>query len=206
MENNTKAPEAPKEAASTDTPTTNTSKQTASKSNNNKVLVIILAIVGVLVVLSIVGSLVMGRLFKKGAENLVEKATNTQISNNKDGTTTIKSTDGSTSYSTEQKLPDDFPKNIPLYSGQKITTSSKVKTDNETSWTVAAETKDGVSKTADGVKKLYSAWESTGEQQLNDTYYYYFTKGNTKANVYVANNGDGNTIITYTITESSSTE
>jgi hypothetical protein len=206
MENDTKAPEAPKEAASAEKPTADTPKQTTSKSNNNKVIVIVLVVVGVLVVMGIIGSLLMGRLFKNAGEKLVENATNTQISTNKDGTTTIKSNDGSTSVSTEQKLPDDFPKNIPLYSGQKITSSSKVKSDNETTWQVVGETKDSVSKAADGVKKLYSAWESTGEQQLNDTYYYYYTKGNTKANVYVANNGDGNTIITYSITESSSTE
>ena len=206
MENDTKAPEQAKPAEEPQKPAAEASKSSGSKSNNNKVIVIVLVVVGVLVVMSIIGSLLMGRLFKKAGEKIVENATNTQISTNKDGTTTIKSNDGSTSVSTEQKLPDDFPKNIPLYSGQKITTSSKVKSDSETSWTVAAETKDSVSKAADGIKKLFSAWESTGEQQLNDTYYYYYTKGNTKANVYVANNGDGNTIITYTITESSATE
>lgn len=203
MENNTKAPEAPKEAAPGKA-ASEPAKQMASKSNNNKVVIIIVAVIAALVVFGMIGSIIMGKLFKKGAENLVEKASNSQITTNKDGTTTIKSNDGSAAYSTEQKLPDDFPKDIPLYSGQKITGSSKVKTDNETTWQVTAETSDSVSKTTDGVKKLYSGWEQSSESQANDTYYYYFTKGNFTANVYVAS-GD-KTTISYTVTQKTSTE
>lgn len=204
MENDTKAPEAPKEDASTDKPTTNKPQQTASKSNNNNVLVIVLVVVGVLIVLGAVGSFVVGKIFTKGAENLAEKATNTQISTNNDGTATIKSKDGSASYSTEQKLPDDFPKDIPLYSGQKITSTSRVKADTEISWQVTAETSDSVAKTADGIKKLYAGWEQSNESQANDTYYYYYTKGNLTANIYVAP-GD-KTTISYSITQKTATE
>lgn len=199
-----KTVEPPKPAETATQATTEPTKTTTSKSNNNKVLVIVLVVIGVLVVLGAIGSFVIGKLFTKGAENLVEKATNSQISTNSDGTATIKSNDGSTTFSTEQKLPDDFPKNIPLYSGQKLTSTSKVKADSETTWQVTAETSDSVKKAADGIKSLYTGWEQTSEQQLNDSYYYNYTKGNLTANVTVAANDK--TTITYSITQQTTTE
>ena len=206
MDNNNQKPaETPKPETDAPEKAQNSASKPASKSNNN-VIVIILVIVGVLVVLGAIGSFVAGKLLNKAGKSIVENATNTKITTNKDGTSTVESKDGSVSYSDAAKLPTDFPKNIPLYSGQKLTGSSKVKNDTETTWTVTAESSDEVSKVAGKVASLFSGWESTGEQQINDTYYYYFEKGNTKTNLYLSSNDEKKTVLTYQVTEKQSNE
>lgn len=205
MDNEVNKPEStPKPEATADKTQNNTQKPNG-KSNNN-VIVIVLVVVGVLVVLGSIGTFVAGKLLNKAGKSIVENATNTKITTNKDGTSTIESKDGSVSYSDAAKLPTDFPKNIPLYSGQKLTGSSKVKNDSETTWTVTAESSDEVSKVAGKVASLFSGWESTGEQQINDTYYYYFEKGNTKVNLYLSSNDEKKTVLTYQVTEKQSNE
>ena len=205
MDNSNQKPaETPKPETDAPEKAQNSASKPASKSNNN-VIVIILVIVGVLVVLGAIGSFVAGKVLNKAGKSIVENATNTKITTNKDGTTTIESKDGSNSISTTAKLPDDFPKDIPLYSGQKLTGSSRVKSDTEISWQVTAETTDKVAKASAAVKALYSAWDATSETQQNDNYYYYFSKGNYTVNLYVAPADNGSTI-SYTVTQKTSNE
>lgn len=204
MDNEVNKPESTPKPEATADKTQNNTQKPKGKSNNN-VIVIIVVVVGVLVVLGAIGSFVAGKLLNKAGKSIVENATNTKITTNKDGTTTVESKDGSTSISTTAKLPDDFPKDIPLYAGQKLTGSSKVKADTEITWQVTAETTDKIAKASSTAKALFSGWESTSETQQNDNYYYYFSKGNYTVNLYVAP-GDNGSTISYTVTQKTSNE
>lgn len=177
---------------------------TETKHSNNKVLVIVLVVIGVLVVMGVAGSLLIGKVFQKAGESLVENATNSTITIDETGKSTITNEDTITSaISTEKKLPTDFPNGIPLYVGQKITGSSKVKNNNDTFWAVTAEVNDTVAETAEKLKTLYADWESDGEQQYNDSYYQYYMKGNLKVNLYIFKTEE-KTNVQYSVTEMSS--
>lgn len=176
---------------------------TETKHSNNKVLVIVLVVIGVLVVMGVAGSLLIGKVFQKAGESILENATNTEVSTDKDGNTTIQSKDGNYSTSTEQKLPTDFPTGVLLYPEQKLTGSSKVKNNNDTFWAVTAEVNDTVAETAEKLKTLYADWESEGEQQYNDSYYQYYMKGNLKVNLYIFKTEE-KTNVQYSVTEMSS--
>lgn len=164
--------------------------------SNNKVLVIVLVVVGLLVLLSIVGYF-MATVFMK---SWFESVTGVRVSTNLDGTTTIQSADGSSSVSTEQKLPADFPSNVPLYPGQKIVSSSRVKSDSGISWTVIAEVNDSTSKTAFNTKSQYAnaGWESDSESEINGAYWQYYKNGQLEVNLYISDT-EGKTNITYSV-------
>lgn len=179
-----------------------------SKKNSNKTLVIVLIVVGVLVVLGIVGTILAGTLFKKAGEAIVENATGTEVITNKDGTTTVESKDGSASVSTEQKLPSDFPTNIPLYPDQKIIGSYKQKTTSGNYWQVTSETSDSVSKVVNNVKEAYSKapWETEAEVESDGSFSLSYAKTGYKVTVFISKNSDMNmTSLTYTVTEEAET-
>lgn len=173
-------------------------KEVAVSKHGNKTLVIVLAVVGVLVLLGVLGTVLSG-LFVK---NLFESATGVKVETKADGSATITSKDGSGSFSTEQKLSSDFPKDVPLYSGQKIISSSKVKTDNGSSWTVSAEVSGSASAAASKTKSLYegAGWTTDSESEVNGAYWQYYKKGQLEVNLYVSEM-DGKTNVTYSVNE-----
>lgn len=205
-----KSPEKQKpEQPSASTP--NEEVVTETKHSNNKVLFMVLVVVGALIVLGAVGTFAVGKIFKKAGESIVENATNTRITTNKDGTTTMESKDGSSSVttSTEQKLPTDFPTTIALYPNQKITGSYKQKTASGNYWQVTSETSDALSKVVANVKDAYSKapWAADGEVESDGAFTLSYSKTSYKVTVYIAKNSDMNmTNLTYTVTEESATE
>lgn len=96
--------------------------------NNKKVLTIVLVVVGVLVLLSIVGTMLVGRLTKKAVTTVVDKASNGQIKVDSDGTKVkVKGDDGKeATFEATTKLPKDFPSDVPMYKGAKITSVSTI--------------------------------------------------------------------------------
>lgn len=94
------------------------------KKSSNKTLVIVLTIVGVLVVLGIVGSIMAGlfakKVAEKGAESILSKATNGAVDiDTKNNSVTISTGDGTTTIGS-QKLPSDFPSDIPVYTDATV--------------------------------------------------------------------------------------
>lgn len=173
-------------------------KNTVSeKKSSNKTLIIVLAVVGGLVALGVIGSIVTAVILGNMGKTLFETATNSTINTN-GGETTIKSNDGSSSVSVSAKLPEGFPSDISLYPGQTIVSSSRVKTGEDTSWGITAETKDDAAKTVAGLKSLYSGWNMESEVETNGAYSNYYTKGDYAISTYVANE-NGVTTISYSV-------
>jgi hypothetical protein len=180
-----------------------------TKHSNNKVLIIVLIVVGVLTFLGIAGAVLLGTVFRSAGEKLAEEATNTNITTNKDGTATYESKDGDTSVSTEQKLPTDFPTNIPLYSDQKITGSSKQKTASGNYWQVTSETSDAITKVVSNVKEAYSKapWETEAEVEINGSSTLSYAKTGYKVTVIISENSDMDmTSLIYSVTQETETE
>lgn len=178
-----------------------------TKHSNNKVLIIVLAAIGVMVVLGIASTFLVGSLFNnsKAGEKILETALNSDISTDKDGNTTIKSNDGTYSASTEQKLPSDFPTGIPLYPNQKIISSTKIKNDTEAYWSVSAETNDSAEGTSKKAKDIYSEWDSESESEYNGVYISTFKKGDLKVGLSITETS-GKATITYSVTQTLKSE
>lgn len=92
--------------------------QPAGKSNTLK---IVLIVVGVLIVLSILGSIAASFMAKSIFEGGVSALTGGKAKvSTKDGAVTLKSDNGKTTLSTEQKLPTGFPADVPVYQPSTI--------------------------------------------------------------------------------------
>jgi len=78
-----------------------------------------LIIIGAVVVVLVVAGAASRFLGKSAAERAIEQATggNAEV-NSEDGTVTVKTDQGT--YSTGDKLPSDFPADVPLYPGAKV--------------------------------------------------------------------------------------
>lgn len=66
------------------------------------------------------------------------------ISVSKDGGLTVKGKDGEASFSSDQKIPKDFPKEIPIPKGSKVEGSFQAKSDGKKSFTVTLSAKQSV--------------------------------------------------------------
>lgn len=114
-----------------------TAKTTKLNNQNKKILIIVAAVVGGLIVLSIIGSILTGVVFKKAGTKVVEKAfentTGSKLNIGKDGKeVTVKGKDGESTFSAgNKKLPDNFPKFIKLYPKAKLITSSSFNASDE---------------------------------------------------------------------------
>lgn len=209
MEKEVKDTQAPKkEEQAPDKPV---SKEMVSetKHNNNKVLVIVLIVIGVMVVLGIASTFLIGSLLKKGGEKIIEEATGTNITVDEKGVSKVETKDGNYSASNEQKLPSDFPTSIPLYPNQKITGSFKQKTSSGNSWQVTTETSDEISKVVSNVKDAYSKspWVSEAEVESDGSYTLSYAKTEYKVTVYITDNSSMNmTSLTYTVVQETTTE
>lgn len=138
--------------------------------SNKRVLVIVAAVLVGLITLGIISSIAAGHFFKKGAERLVENATqgSVKVDINKDGgETTIKGDDGEQmKINTSAKdLPKDFPKQVPLYKGASLKNVSTYSYGDVKSYAVTYETKDDLEK----VFEYYKSAMTTDEWQVSAT-------------------------------------
>lgn len=172
-------------------------KAVASKSSN-KALVIVLAIVGALVVLGLLGSLFAGAVIK----SIFESATGVKVETGVDGSNKFSVSSGGDSLTVEQKLPSDFPKSVPLYEGQKVTSGSKIKQGSSTNWTVTAEVSDSPSAASAKTKSLYESngWSLDSESEISGAFWLYFKKDQLEVNLYFSDT-EGKTNLTYTVNE-----
>ncbi len=129
-----------------------------TKNPNKKVLIVVASVIGGLVVLSIIGSIVFGMLFKKAgtkiAETAFEKSTGTKIDvDDKGGKVTVKGEDGKSSFSANDKeLPENFPNFIKLYPKAKLVTSTSYASDDGEFFSASFQTKDSPKKVFDFFK------------------------------------------------------
>lgn len=78
---------------------------------------------------------------EKASEKAVEDATGAKVDLD-DDKVTIESTSGAFSFGGDQKLPDGFPKDVPVREGAKIVSSMTNTAENGDTWIVNYETAD----------------------------------------------------------------
>lgn len=170
---------------------------------NNKTLIIVLVVVGVLVVLPALafGGFILfaGNL----VNNSVKQTLGVEMQTNPDGSTTLKSKDGSSVSVGSQELPSGFPSDIPLYAGQLISSSQKSAGEGYTTWNVSADSKDSLST----VEKFFTGklgdWTSSSQGESNGSKYFVYSKDGTDFTLTLDSSAvEGyNTSITYTVTK-----
>lgn len=181
-----------------------TTKSTDStpKKGPNILLVVGLGCLGLLVLLAIVGTIVSKMIFKNVGgigTSLFSKAleSKTGIKTDMKGLEEgkLSFTDpktGSTVDIGSNKLPDNFPKDFPVYPGSKVTSaaSSTEKGQGAGFW-VTFSTGDAVDKVSAYYKSKLAAngWETTGTYQAGDSATESITKGSWKGTLAIVKEG-----------------
>lgn len=177
-------------------PATSSSSQNApavEKKGGNKALVIILIIIGALIVLGMVFSFViLPMIFKSVFKKSLETATNGKVKVTDNGVT-VKN--GDTTVSSEGKLPEGFPSDVPSYSGGKIIYSAK----SGNLYYVTFSTSDAPKKAFDNYKASlksngWAADDDSAEAFYADTYTINLNKGDQKVNATVTPEGNGSNV------------
>jgi len=132
-------------------PTENKSASPKSGSNN-KVIILVVAIIGAFVVVGALSFFVFGLVADKTTETLTEKAVEQATGNKVDfsdggNKATIETDEGKITIGTD-KVPDSFPSDITVYSGSEVTSTTEI--DNGVS--IILKTSDSVSTSFDFYK------------------------------------------------------
>jgi hypothetical protein len=105
---------------------------------------------------------------------------------------TVTTEDGSSTVAVgaAAKIPDDFPKDVPLYKGMEVMAVQKDAASGATGFT--ATSKDGTAKVAEFYKKQAAAegWTQDADMPQGPMHMLAFSKGDRKLNVVLM--GDGN--------------
>lgn len=157
----------------TTTPSKDGKVKTGTSKSNKKVITIVLVVVGILIILGILGSLLTGYVFKKGAEGFIGAATGDKVKID-DGEVTIKGEDGAdlkVNTGSSAKLSEGFPKSdVPVYKGAKIESSSDITVEGSTAYTVVLSTKDSVSDVMEFYKSKLSSGDWKKSFSSNSSY------------------------------------
>lgn len=163
------------------------------KKKGNKALVIVLIVIVSLIVLGMVFSFViLPMIFKNVFKKSLESATSGKVKVTDNGVT-VK--DGDTTVSSEGKLPEGFPSDVPTYSDGKIVYSAK----SNDLYYVIFSTSDAPRKAYDSYKDSlksngWTANDDKSEAYYADTYTINLAKGDKKINVTVSPDSSGSNI------------
>ena len=190
-----------------------------TKKNSNKTLWIVLGTIVVLFVVIPGILLTVGGLFikdklndeksgEKLAESLVERATGgkVDVDSDKDGNFSVKSEDGDSSigFGSDQKLPDDFPKDKIPYLNEKSVTFV-IASDNEDghSWSVTTT----VDKSFDEAVAYFEdrlkspEFSDTSNFGFGESKTFYGKKENLTVTVSISKSEDSDTSVSYIVSD-----
>lgn len=142
-----------KEQQSTNSADNDTPQPEPASANQKKIVKIMLIVVGVIVLLSILGTLLLGWLGARIGTNILEQATDGDISVNDEGVS-YSGNDGETEFATNQELAEDFPEEVPVYEPSELVSSSRMSQEDEIIWSAAFGTESSVSE-------VYEFYENT---------------------------------------------
>lgn len=195
-------PTAPPSPPAAQPPTSPGNTAPKKKSSALKIIIIILVI---LVILGVVGTLLSAFVFKKIFQFGVKKATNGTV-NVGDKGVTIKDKNGNSSFSTEAKLPDGFPSDVPIYKPSTITVGAK--TGNN--YDVSLQTSDSSQKVISYYKTELAkdGWSANSDGSSETTIGNVTTETMTKDNrtvTVITSTDNGTTTINLTVATQEST-
>lgn len=184
----------------------------AKSKSSNKTLIIVLVIVGVLFVLPIILLAVGGFWLSRGdnaekiTESVIENATGADVDIDKNGSSVnIKTDEGSVSYGTEQKLPDNLPEAAVMYDNQTLVGVITSNQGDGSQWNISAETDDELSKVTEFIESKYAdkGWTEVSSATYNGIATYSYEQESLKAFISVSPADEGKVSISYSIQEGS---
>lgn len=106
----------------------------------------------------------------KAAETAVEKATGVKV-DTKGEKVTISTDEGEATISSDAKLPDDFPSDVPIYDDAKIGTAMTNEVQGGKSYLVGMESDDDAAEVFDWYKKAFEdeGWKITSTMEVGDS-------------------------------------
>jgi cytoskeletal protein RodZ len=146
---------------------------------------------------------------EKLVEGIVEQTTGSNVDiNSADGSFSVESEDGSSSFSagSDQKLPDDFPKEeVPYLGEEKVTFVLTSTNEGKKTWSVTTT----VSDTYEDAKAFFEKaiaepdYQDVSAYGFSDSQTYYGADANYSVNVTVSKptSGEDGTNVTYIITQ-----
>lgn len=187
------APKTPKAAKAPAAPDPNA--QAAATKKDHKVIIILAVIAAVIFLVIPAIALTVGGIFlsKKVNESGVKVDTDSKSVSISDKNGNEFSAGGN------QKLPSDFPSDIPLYNGD-IAATGKVNSDGKSGWTVSILTNDSASQVSDTINKSYSSdgWSTEMTNTSAEGGLLIAKKNDLQVNIFY-NSKDGKTSILYTV-------
>ena len=139
---------------------------------------------------------------KRISEKVEEKAIQNQTGGQVDlqnGSLTIKSDAGTVVVGTSSKLPDDFPKAVPVYPGAKVEMAAKSSQNGKTVWSLTLETGDAHDKVAAFYKSGMSAFKETSSMKMGDSDMNVWQSAQYDVTLMVATGSDQKTTLSMTV-------
>lgn len=137
-------------------------------------------------------------------KTIKDKAGNKVTIDEKNGKINLKNKEGKTSaeFGENVKLPKDFPKDIPIYKGEKIKTAMSTKDDQGTAKLVTFEVSDSLEKVGDFYQKELndSGYRISGTFSADKLTTFSAEKDNTKVVMSIAQDKD-KTIVSINVSE-----
>ncbi len=144
---------------------------------------------GVLVLLVLAGA--ANRMFSKSAaERVIESATGGNANVNSNGDVTVKTDQGT--WSSSDKLPSDFPSDVPVYPGSKVQASVAATQEQGGGIYAGLESTDSIDKVVNWYKKEVSAegWKATTNLEVDGGLMLSGTKDTRDLVVTISKDGD----------------
>ena len=140
------------------------------------------------------------RAAEKAEEKAIEKQTGGQVSiNGQKGTMTIVTDAGAVTMGELAKIPDDFPKNVPIYPGSKPKVAVKSATGGKDSWSIIVETTDSKDKVVAYYKANMSGFTQASTMDLGTSAMEVYQSPKMDVSLIVGSESDGKQSITLAV-------
>ncbi len=180
-----------------------------SADNNKMILIVVAVIVGLFLLWKFVlsdndKSLTDGYNAENLTESIIKSTTGADVDYSSDnGSVSVKTNDGEFSSSTSEKLPDNFPSEVPVYDNQSIVSSYSTTSDGSTAWYVSAQTDKSVEDVKNFFSDKFSDWDNKSTSTYNGTASQSYEKGTLSVTLIITPAGEGynndKTTITYSV-------
>jgi len=170
------------------------------KSSENKTTLIVIVVIVVLVILGGTGYLVQQSAAERSAEKAIEDATVGKVGISEGGKkVTVETNEGKLTVG-EGQIPENFPSDVPIYSGVEVITSSE----SGGNFTLTLKSSDSVSKVSDFYKTNLAnkGWTLGNPVDFSGSTAITATKNGRELNVVITPDNDGKTAIAIVINKS----
>lgn len=174
-----------------------TEKETKPKSKQTLPLIILAAII----VAILVGRFVYQRAKGSILGTFLSKTTGESVDIDQEGEkVSIKSEEGEISFQEGGELPENFPKDFPIYPGAKLAGSWTASSEETEGVSLIWETSDSINKVTDYYKEKLTelGWESSFTSETEDSMTLMFEKDDTSGFVGITTE-DSKTVISLTL-------